>query len=92
VQFIAGATGASPDTVAHAAILTISAVPDILAVLLLLSAGYSKPAAPVEQPKPVEEVEPVRSSGSASAPTAGPQKRDGPPASVTRYEPPEHGQ
>jgi hypothetical protein len=43
VQFIAGATGASTDTVAHAAILTISAVPDILAVLLLLAAGYSKP-------------------------------------------------
>jgi hypothetical protein len=60
VQFIAGATGASPDTVEHAAIQTISAVPDILAVLLLLAAGYSKPAAPVEQPKPVEEVEPVK--------------------------------
>jgi hypothetical protein len=41
VQFIAGATGASPDTVAHAAILTISAVPDVLAVLLLVAAGYA---------------------------------------------------
>jgi len=41
VQFIAGATGASADTVAHAAILTISAVPDVLAVLLLLAAGYA---------------------------------------------------
>jgi hypothetical protein len=59
-QFIAGATGASTDTVAHAAIVTISAVPDVLAVLLLLAAGYSKPATPVEQPKPVEEVEAVK--------------------------------
>jgi hypothetical protein len=58
VQFIAGATGASTDIVAHAAILTISAVPDVLAVLLLLAA--SKPATPVEQPKPVEEVEAVK--------------------------------
>jgi hypothetical protein len=41
VQFIAGATGANTDTVAHAAILTISSVPDVLAVLLLLAAGYS---------------------------------------------------
>jgi hypothetical protein len=40
VQFIAGATGASTDTVAHAAIMTIAAVPDVLAVLLLLAAGY----------------------------------------------------
>jgi hypothetical protein len=57
VQFIAGATGASTDTVAHAAILTISAVPDILAVLLLLAAGYSKPAAPAEQPNSLEAFE-----------------------------------
>jgi hypothetical protein len=61
VQFIAGATGASTDTVAHAAILTISAVPDILGVLLLLAAGYSssggrEPAAPV-----TVEVRPVAS-------------------------------
>jgi hypothetical protein len=41
IQFIAGATGASTDTVAHAAILTISAIPDVLAVLLLLAAGYA---------------------------------------------------
>jgi hypothetical protein len=47
VQFIASATGASTDTVAHAAILTISAVPDVLAVLLLLAAGYLAPKAPV---------------------------------------------
>jgi hypothetical protein len=46
VQFIAGATGASADTVAHAAILTISAVPDVLAVLLLVAAGYLAPKAP----------------------------------------------
>jgi hypothetical protein len=60
VQFIAGATGASTDTVAHAAILTISAVPDILAVLLLLAAGYSSTrrssrnftAKPVRKAKP----------------------------------------
>ncbi len=47
IQFIAGATGASVDTVAHTAILTISAIPDVLAVLLLLTAGYATPEAPV---------------------------------------------
>jgi hypothetical protein len=47
VQFIAGATGASVDTVAHAAILTIAAVPDVLAVLLLLAASYLAPKAPM---------------------------------------------
>jgi hypothetical protein len=41
VQFIAGATGASADTVAHVAITTIAAVPDVLAVLLLVAAGYA---------------------------------------------------
>src|SRR5260370_895298 len=46
IQFIAGATGASVDTAAHAAILTISAIPDVLAVLLLLAAGYTAPKAP----------------------------------------------
>jgi hypothetical protein len=43
IAFIAGATGASVDTVAHAAILTISAIPDVLAVLLLVAAGYAPP-------------------------------------------------
>jgi hypothetical protein len=46
INFIAGATGANVDTVAHAAILTISSVPDVLAVLLLLAAGYTAPKAP----------------------------------------------
>jgi len=46
IQFIAGATGASVDTVAHATILTISAIPDVLAVLLLLAAGYTAPKTP----------------------------------------------
>src|SRR5258708_3816059 len=41
VQFIAGATGESADTVAHVAITTIAAVPDVLAVLLLVAAGYA---------------------------------------------------
>jgi hypothetical protein len=54
VQFIAGATGASTDTVAHTAILTIAAVPDVLAVLLLLAAGYSAPKAPAT-PRPVRK-------------------------------------
>src|SRR5260221_3124952 len=58
VQFIAGATGASADTVAHAAILTISAVPDVLAVLLLLAAGYSSPKAPAA-PVPVKARKPA---------------------------------
>jgi hypothetical protein len=43
IQFIAGATGANVDTVAHVAILTISAIPDVLAVLLLIAAGYAAP-------------------------------------------------
>jgi hypothetical protein len=55
VQFIAGATGASVDTVAHAAILTIAAVPDVLAVLLLLAAGYSAPKSPVA-PRPARKI------------------------------------
>jgi hypothetical protein len=46
IQFISGATGASVDTVAHAAIMTISAIPDVLAVLLLLAAGYTTRMAP----------------------------------------------
>jgi hypothetical protein len=41
IAFISGATGAGTDAVAHAAILTISAIPDVLAVLLLLAAGYA---------------------------------------------------
>jgi hypothetical protein len=43
INFIAGATGASVDTIAHAVILTISAIPDALAVMLLLAAGYAAP-------------------------------------------------
>ena len=45
VAFIAAATRAGQDAVAHAVILIISAIPDMLAVLLLIAAGYaSKPA------------------------------------------------
>ena len=44
INFIAVATGANVDTVADAAILTISAIPDVLAVMLLLAAGYAAPA------------------------------------------------
>src|SRR5260221_8036 len=43
INFIAAATGANVDTVADAAILTISAIPDVLAVMLLLAAGYAEP-------------------------------------------------
>jgi hypothetical protein len=46
IAFIAQATGASTDKVAHAAIFVISAVPDCLAVLLLLAAGCAAPRAP----------------------------------------------
>src|SRR5258705_8837338 len=52
IQLIAGATGASLDEVAHAAILTISAIPDLLAVLLLLAAGYATRKA-LGVPRPV---------------------------------------
>jgi hypothetical protein len=43
-QTNSGSSGASVDTVAHAAILTISAIPDVLAVMLLLAAGYANQA------------------------------------------------
>jgi hypothetical protein len=68
IAFIAGATGASADTIAHAAILTISAIPDVLAVLLLIAAGYAAP-------KPVRRIvrrrkAPRRPRPSAPAPRA----------------------
>ncbi len=44
---------------AHAAILTISAIPDVLAVLLLVAAGYSAPKAPAA-PRPVRARKPAR--------------------------------
>lgn len=55
IQFIAGPTGARVDTVAHAAILTISAIPDALAVLLLIAAGMppqSPSGAPLRRRRP----------------------------------------
>ncbi len=55
IAFIAAATGAGTDAVAHAAILTISSIPDVLAVLLLLAAGYSAPKAPAA-PRPARKV------------------------------------
>jgi len=55
VQFIAQATGSNPNTVAHVAIVTIAAIPDVLAVLLLVAAGYSVPAAPQQEVK-IQEV------------------------------------
>jgi hypothetical protein len=69
IQFIAGATGASTDTVARAAILTISAMPDMLAVLLLLAAGYSNsepaPVTPATvEAKPIAERQSRRSRAS----------------------------
>jgi hypothetical protein len=54
IQFIAGATGASADTVAHMAIMTIASIPDVLAVLLLLAAGYTAPKTPAA-PRPVRK-------------------------------------
>jgi hypothetical protein len=51
VQFVAGATGASVDATAHVIIAAISAIPDVLAVLLLLAATrQTPPAKPVAQP------------------------------------------
>jgi hypothetical protein len=43
VAFIAAASGLTEDTVAHALILLIAALPDVLAVLLLVAAGYTAP-------------------------------------------------
>jgi hypothetical protein len=45
VAFVAEATGASADVVAHALILAIASLPDVLAVLLLVAAGYAAPKA-----------------------------------------------
>src|SRR5260221_403116 len=42
INFIAQATGTSPDRVAHGVIFALAAIPDVLAVLLLLAAGYSQ--------------------------------------------------
>jgi hypothetical protein len=53
VAFVAGATGASADAVAHALILAIASLPDVLAVLLLVAAGYAQPKA--VQPKAVRK-------------------------------------
>jgi len=50
IVFISGVTGAGSDSVARAVILVISSIPDLLAVLLLVAAGYSKPAAPARKP------------------------------------------
>jgi hypothetical protein len=44
IAFIAAATGASADKVAHAVILVIATMPDLLSVLLLLAAGHRAPA------------------------------------------------
>jgi hypothetical protein len=41
VRFIAAATGAGEDAISHAIILAIAAVPDVLAALLLVAAGYA---------------------------------------------------
>jgi hypothetical protein len=56
VAFIAAATGTSPETVTHVAILVLATAPDMLALLLLLAAGH-KPATtqPVAQPAPVRK-------------------------------------
>src|SRR5258708_3401312 len=48
VRFVAAATGSDEGTVAHALILVISSLPDLLAVLLIVAAGCSeKKPAPV---------------------------------------------
>jgi len=44
VAFIAAATGAQQDQVATMVIMIISALPDTLAILLLIAATYEKPA------------------------------------------------
>jgi hypothetical protein len=44
ITFIAAATGSNQDAVVHAVILVIASLPDLLAVLLLVAAGYAKPA------------------------------------------------
>jgi hypothetical protein len=51
VVFVAQALGTSPDATAHVVIAGISAIPDVLAVLLLLAATrQATPAKPVAQP------------------------------------------
>lgn len=46
VAFIAAASGVPEDRVAHLVIVVISSIPDLLAVLLLIAAGYTQPKAP----------------------------------------------
>jgi len=59
VAYIAAATGAAESTVAHAVILVISSIPDVLAVLLLVAAGHAKPA-PTRKPARRKVVRPKR--------------------------------
>jgi hypothetical protein len=56
IRFIAQATGTESDKVAHVAIGAISAIPDILAVLLLLASGYAPAKAPAVVRKPRRQV------------------------------------
>ena len=43
VRFLAQATGASEDSMAHAVILVIASIPDLAAALLLWAAGHQTP-------------------------------------------------
>jgi hypothetical protein len=49
VAFLGAATGTDQDEVAHLLILVIASLPDILAVLLLVAAGYTQPKAPARK-------------------------------------------
>jgi hypothetical protein len=61
IAFIATAAGAAQDTVAHIVILVIASLPDVLAVLLLVAAGYTHAAPPAEAvPAPVKTEAPKR--------------------------------
>jgi hypothetical protein len=59
IAFLAAATNTDQDRVAHLVILVIASLPDLLAVMLLVAAGYSSHqtttvSAPVVVPAPVE--------------------------------------
>jgi len=53
IAFLAGATGWSMGTVAHLVIAILAGIPDVLAILLIICAGYSQEtSAPVKQEVP----------------------------------------
>jgi hypothetical protein len=58
IGFVSAATGFATESVAHMVIFIISALPDTLAILLLVAATYNKPAPAI--PRPTRTSKPAR--------------------------------